>query len=114
MTNMYRQGDLLFVQIGNLEALVEQNGDLNKKKVVEDGILARGEATGHAHRIASEDLALGKAKVFSDGPQRLIIEAYEQVRVTHEEHGPITLPAGQYEVRRQREYTPEAVRPVYD
>ncbi len=28
------------------------------------------------------------------------------VRIVHEEHTPITLPAGDYEVIRQREYTP--------
>ena len=31
-------------------------------------------------------------------------------RVSHEEHGPIPLPAGYYRVVRQREYVPGAVR----
>ena len=38
----------------------------------------------------------------------------ERATVAHEEHGPITLPRGSYRVWRQREYSPEAVRPVRD
>jgi hypothetical protein len=32
----------------------------------------------------------------------------------HDEHGTITLPRGSYQVIRQREYTPEAIRNVED
>jgi hypothetical protein len=102
---MYRQGDILFIEVdGETPATA---------KVVTDGVIARGEATNHAHRIATEDLTLSKAKVFSEGPQRLFVEAYEAARVIHEEHDEIVLPAGRYEVRRQREYTPGADRPVW-
>ena len=47
-------------------------------------------------------------------PRRTVIEAYQQVRVLHEEHSPITLPAGIWEVRQQREYTPQDIRYVRD
>jgi hypothetical protein len=104
---MYRQGDLLFVQLNGRKPEV--------KEVIEDGVIARGESTGHVHRIAPEDLAQGKAKVyFMEQPRRIVIEAYEQVRVLHEEHKPIVLEKGLYEVRQQREYTPEAPRYVAD
>lgn len=36
------------------------------------------------------------------------------VSIVHEEHGPIELPTGNYEVVRQREYSPEEVRNVFD
>ena len=39
----------------------------------------------------------------------LSVEA--EVALTHDEHATITLPPGQYRVRRQREFAPEA--PVY-
>ncbi len=102
---MARQGDLLFVQF-------EEN--LPKEtKIVQDGVLARGESTGHAHRLAPEDLA--KAKVYQlESPRRLVIEADQPVHVVHEEHGLIALPAGRYEVRQQQEYTPQEVRFVAD
>ncbi len=32
----------------------------------------------------------------------------------HEEHGPVTLPPGDYEVTIQREYSPEEIRNVAD
>jgi hypothetical protein len=38
----------------------------------------------------------------------------DSATVTHEEHGPITLPRGTYRVWRQREYSPEAIRVVRD
>lgn len=97
---MYRQGDLLFVQLNGRTPEV--------KEIIEDGVVARGESTGHAHRIAPEDLAQGKAKVyFMENPRRIVIEVYQNVRVLHEEHKPIVLCKGRYEVRRQREYTPD-------
>lgn len=42
------------------------------------------------------------------------IETQAGVQVTHEEHGAIVLPPGDYVVRRQREYAPEAIRLVAD
>ncbi len=106
MPKMYRQGDILFIEA--------EGKTTSTAELVADGIIARGEATNHAHRIAIGDLTLNKAKVFSEGPQRLFVEAYEAARVVHEEHNEIVLPAGRYEVRRQREYSPEADRLVLD
>jgi hypothetical protein len=45
--------------------------------------------------------------------RRFLVLAAQAI-LTHPEHASITLPAGSYQVRRQREYTPEAVRPVAD
>ncbi len=87
-TKLYRQGDVLIRRIA----------DLPKQKVAKltTGILAEGEVTGHAHRI--EDLAAAEVGV----------------RIVHEEHAPITLAAGNYEVEVQREYSPQAIRNVAD
>ncbi len=108
MRSQFRQGDLLFTRIEGLNKP-------ENTKTVEDGVIARGESTGHAHRIAPKDLKQGKAKVyFMAEPRRIVIEAFEPVRVLHEEHRPITLPPGIWEVRQQREYTPGDIRYVAD
>jgi hypothetical protein len=95
---MIRQGDLLFVQ-----AEIPQDA-----KEIQTGILARGEATGHNHRVrpgtAIALLAAGVAYV----------RALQEAQIDHEEHQTVTLPPGDWEVRRQREYTPEGWRQVAD
>ena len=71
-------------------------------------VLAEGEVTGHAHRIA--DPASGR--VFSVGPELYLEVLGESATIVHEEHGPITLPRGGYTVRIQREYSPEEIRAI--
>lgn len=100
-----RQGDLLFETIEKIET--------KGAKFLKDGILARGESTGHAHRINPLDLTRCKVYELSE-PKRIIIEAFESVRVIHEEHGTNILPRGTYEVLQQREYSPEAIHNVAD
>jgi len=97
---MFRQGDLLFVQVDEIP---------EDAKVDEKGILAYGEVTGHTHRIrggveAAMKVAAGVAYV----------QAMQEARVDHEEHGTITLPPGNWQVVRQREYVPEGYRQVVD
>jgi hypothetical protein len=72
--------------------------------------LAEGEVTGHAHVVTAED-----AWVIGTEDEREL-EAPSGTEVTHEEHGPISLPAGAYVVRRQRECDPdtEEARAVRD
>lgn len=49
-----------------------------------------------------------------DGRQFLRIAEGKEAVVTHEEHGPIPLAAGEWEVRRQLEYAPDELRYVAD
>lgn len=67
-----------------------------------DIILALGEVTGHAHRIAS---APDRVRLWEAEGQRYV-EVKKPVTLTHEEHGPITLDPGWYEARIQRVYEP--------
>ena len=60
-------------------------------------ILARGEATGHAHVIA-EEVELYEL----DGV--LYLKNSSPVEVTHEEHKTKVVPAGIWEVQRVREH----------
>ena len=96
----FRQGDVL---VERIEAIPE-----DAKAEIGPVILAHGEATGHAHTIKSR-----YAKLLSTGTDRFL-RTTKPVRLVHQEHGAIEIPAGEYRVTRQREYSPEAIRNVAD
>jgi hypothetical protein len=100
----YRQGDVLIEQIAKLPGAL-------KRQKPENGriILAHGEATGHHHSIGIDSADWWKN---AGGEQFLSVRT--DAAVQHQEHAPIMLPPGSYRVRRQREYTPEAIRNVAD
>ena|SRR3990167_9884875 len=102
---MYRQGDVLIREVPEIPK------DVSEVEREDDRIvLAHGEATGHAHAIYNR-----VAKFFEETTtKRRYLEISAPSRITHEEHAPIELPVGKYEVIRQREYTPEAIRNVAD
>lgn len=100
---LWRQGDVLIAAIRRKEEKLNPRPDL---------VLARGELTGHSHRIAER----GAAVVYSSHlPLELYLEVKaEKATVVHDEHLPIELERGWYRVWRQREYSPKAIRPVFD
>ncbi len=73
-------------------------------------ILAKGEITGHAHRIEQRDVA----QLFRHDGLLYLRVTGEQATVTHEEHAPISFPRGTYKVWIQREYSPQEIRRVLD
>jgi len=99
MAEQYRQGDLLIVRVQRVpsRAVAQQSA-----------IILTGETTGHAHRLVG-----GEIRVLGATATMYLVCA-AQAQVVHEEHQTITLPPGLYQVRRQREYNPEAVQPVRD
>jgi len=99
MMNTIRQGDLLFIRIS--PAVIPPGAVVRP-----DGIIARGEATGHTHRLVQGVLLAVAA--------RLYVRAAQACEVIHEEHHPVALPAGDWEVRRQIEYNPDGWRQVAD
>lgn len=103
---MYRQGDVLILPVPQIpEDLVEvprENGRL---------VLAHGEVTGHAHAVEGEATFLAADL---EDLERRFLSVESEVQVVHEEHDTIVLPPGDYEVRRQREYSPEEIRTVAD
>lgn len=106
---MYRQGDVLIIPLeGPLPA------DL-KPVPLEAGriVLAHGEATGHAHAIKSRNAGFFQ-EAAAVNPRRFLHVVGGSVALKHEEHAPVELKPGAYEVRRQREYTPEEIRNVAD
>lgn len=108
---MYRQGDILIVPIAEDAVPAEARA---LPAAPRDGrgrmVLALGEATGHAHAV------LAPGSLLSDpAPQAPdYLHLPSGGRLTHEEHAAISLPAGWYQVVRQREYVPGAVRFVAD
>ena len=99
---IYRQGDVLIRAVKSVPA--------GERLPIADGVLAHGEVTGHAHRISD----LAAAELFSCGNGRFMSVSDVGVSILHEEHGPIELPVGDYEVVIQREYSPLEVRNVAD
>jgi hypothetical protein len=104
----YRQGDVLLRRV---EAIPPRARPL----AAEAGrvVVARGELSGHAHAFFAAE-----ATMFRQGRSgRVFLEiARPGARLWHEEHVPILVPAGRYEVLRQREYRPGALpaRPIAD
>ena len=95
-------------------------------------ILAHGEVTGHCHEIVSETGTIPPAQFFEEPGGRRVLLATERCLLRHDEHDLIVLDpaapaqirqgdvllnpigAGAWEVIRQREYSPEAIRQVAD
>jgi hypothetical protein len=103
-TKMYRQGDVLFKQVKE----IPEGGRARKS-----GHILEGEATGHIHRVAEAQLA--EAEVLDCGAGLFMqVTGEGGVSIVHEEHNPIVLPPGNYEIVRQREYSPEEIRNVND
>lgn len=102
-SRQFRQGDVLIIGT----PLPPDLHEIPREQ--ERIVLAEGEATGHAHAIADAGATLYRpASDQADIDARFLqIVAEAGVELRHEEHAPITLPAGTYRVIRQREYTPQ-------
>jgi len=84
------QGDLLIVKINGIPAGAKRRNDK---------VLVYGEVTGHAHRLLD-------GEVF-DYEDRILFTVPASTTIIHEEHDPLPLKKGDYEIIRQREYNRE-------
>jgi hypothetical protein len=101
--SLLRQGDVLLVPVAgvpNEGSTTESSGTRH--------VLAEGEATGHAHVVAGRSrlVELRQARRYAAPITRHFLVVEQSARLSHEEHLPIELDPGVYEVRRQREYRP--------
>jgi hypothetical protein len=96
---MYRQGDLLFVM-----GIIKHDAKEQK-----NGVLALGEVTGHSHHIDGRSNAI----MMVIGTMAYV-RAIQEANIVHEEHATITLPPGDWEVIKQREYRPDGWFQVSD
>ena len=110
-----RQGDVMLIPIKSLPDGVKKAADKGPRVVCQ-----YGEVTGHAHAVKSDD-----CNAFTDQPDMTVVDALAtgarafleicyKAEMTHEEHAAIKLEAGVYEVKRQRQYTPERIILVAD
>lgn len=104
VVKVYRQGDCVIQPIDNV--------DLSKAEQIKPDngrtILAYGEVTGHCHQLPA--FAANQYKV----GDREFLEVKKPAQLKHEEHAPIDLPAGLYEKKIAREYTPKGIVKVID
>lgn len=122
MNKQYRHGDILLIRI-------EELPKSKKFKTKKGKVILEGEVTGHAHRLKGNAKILEKAERIINPsptgslpvrniPMRSQIIGYavvkEPTELIHEEHNTITIPAGIYEIRRQREYDADYIRFVED
>ena len=84
----YQQGDVI----------VEKTNQIKGKKL-DHSILASGEVTGHHHQITE-----GEVELYDHEGTLFLRVNSESAILTHQEHKPITLPKGDFIVRRVREY----------
>jgi len=98
---MWRHGDVLIGRCAEIPPGARPTPQL---------VLARGEVTGHAHRI----LEPGAAVLFKDDTGDFLEVTADQATLVHEEHDAISLPRGTYRVWFQREYSPQEIRRVVD
>lgn len=113
----YRQGDVLFLELGSAahkacEAARGVPARHVERRQRKSGHILEGEATGHIHRVA--ELDRDRAEVYEAGEGLYLGVSAGGISIVHEEHEPIVLPPGDYEVVRQREYSPEEIRNVAD
>lgn len=112
-TDVFRQGDVLVKRTRKAPSAAA-------KSITDNGrtILAYGEVTGHCHEVIAPSMPgvdnVPGQQLFEepDGTRLLVLKRDGELR--HDEHGTIGLDAGTYEVIRQREYSPEAIRNVAD
>ena len=102
----WRQGDIFFVRL-------EDNFNLNEGKSIKNGIIARGETTNHAHRVAASSLVAG-AVLYALGREMYLRTQEAGATIVHEEHKPVELPSGVYAVVNQQEFDGLRWRQILD
>ena len=102
----WRQGDIYFVKLG------EEAGS-GECRPVKNGIIAKGETTGHAHRLSPSSMASG-ALLSLVGRSMFLRSPEAGTTIVHDEHGSIELPVGAYAVVPQVEFDGLRWRQVLD
>lgn len=124
LREQYRQGDVVLEKEKvNLESACQCRScagvntfeawgvnSLHSRGTAQRHAVALGEKTGHEHVLEAEQ----EFELFEkDGTLYMRLPA--EAKLTHPEHAPIAIPAGEYRVVRQQEYDPKlGRRPVLD
>ncbi len=97
---LIRQGDVLLAPVKALPSEV-----VAVRRAVGPLVLAKGEATGHAHAIREPGASLFRSIGRGNASAYLVVDDVPAT-LTHEEHDALTIAPGVWEVRQQREYVP--------
>lgn len=92
----WRQGDIYFVKL-------DEEPRSSDSRTVKNGIIAKGETTGHSHRLAPSSMAQGAMLSFM-GSSMFLRSPQMGTKIIHDEHGPVDLPVGLFAVVHQREF----------
>ena len=119
---MYRHGDLLLTRINAIPQKTIRtsnpiNSLINHDAVIpERNIIGLGEVTGHKHTILgksqlcipqnSQAKSLLSGNISINDIPRFYFDAFDDVKLIHEEHKTLELPRGAYKVTREREFDP--------
>ncbi len=107
MKIIYRHGDVLLEKVDHYR-------QTSKTKEETSGIIAKGELSGHAHRIVGGTVLVDTPEWRGSVPT-MYVKSDGKTQLVHEEHKTLTLEEGVYVVRRQTEWTPnDNRRRVYD
>src|SRR3990167_10919258 len=95
---IYRQGDVLLREVKSIPETAK------RQKRIGAVVLALGEVTGHKHQILDEEV-----DVFVKEDGTMYLQVKSPADLTHEEHGTVVLPPGNYErvIQRSEEHTSE-------
>lgn len=108
------QGDVLIRRVESIPENATANAPINGE------IIVTHSETGHHHVMVLDREKLPSVEMFSstDNPLLAWIKVNRPTvlehRRPHDTHEPIKFEPGVYEIRRQREYTPEGWRQVQD
>jgi hypothetical protein len=93
--SQFYQGDVCLIKVSSIPPkAIKQN---RPKTAL---VLEEGEQTGHKHQIADID----KCDLYIQEDRRFLEVCYA-LPLTHEEHSPIILEPGIYEIKRQRQWS---------
>ena len=95
----YEHGDVILIPVDKIEG-----------KKLRTNIIMKGEVTGHAHVIEKNKTQLYISR------NVMYVKVEEPAELTHEEHGKIVIPSGNYRIDRVKEYDPfeKELRDVQD
>jgi len=108
VTGICAQGDMLIIPVKKIPK------GLKKAEIVNGEYILAHSETGHHHVIDAP-----KADVFvTDDEFKAFMEVITPAEIKHKRsfdtHESLELPKGKYEIRRQREHTPEGFRKAQD
>lgn len=112
MAQQYQQGDVLLEmrQAWGTHSIedyaLRMAGQIVDVQRSPSRVLVRGERTGHAHVLEANGAE--EAVAYVEGlinNRRLVAVGSKGATLKHEEHAPVTIPGGIYEIIEQRQYT---------